>query len=120
MIVQNAHELHMLLKESVILEECLLGKFSFFMFENTSFLYKIRFLKNNKNPEKNGVNTKMKVIFGVNQRGIKADKGFLEYFIKIIMINMFEVLTFKESKYYVAPTNIIMEIESDNSENKIY
>ena len=117
-IVENVQELHHLFKESAILDECLIGKFSFLMFEETYFFYKVKFFNKGKN-EKNGSSAKMKVIVGVQQKVMKIQQDFLDYFIKIIIINLFEVLCFKETKYSLNPSNIIMEIESDNSDNKI-
>ena len=118
LIVENIQDLHILFKESVILDDYLIGKFSFFMFENTNFYYKIKFFKRGK-LETMSSSAKMKVILGVKQSGIKIDDEFLKYFIKIIEINLFEVLCYQDTKYKVNPSNIIIEVESDNSDNKL-
>lgn len=117
-IVENVQDLQLLFKESIVLDDSLIGKFSFFMFENTRFYYKIKFFKRGKLETMSSA-IKMKVILGVKQNGIKIQDEFLKYFIKIIEINLFEVLCYKDTKYNVSPSNIIMEIESDNSDNKL-
>ena len=124
LIISDINDLHLLIKESIILNEnCLIGKFSFFMLENTEIFYKILILKNEKHLLLKiliGAVTLKENVYFVNENS--NDKGklqFLNYFIRFVVLNMFEVLLIKTTKYDIQPNNIILELESDNSDDKL-
>lgn len=109
--------MHILLKESVILNSNnLYGKFSFFLLKNAEIFYKIQIFKDHQN-------LLMKVLIGVflkNQKKIeRIEKKIINYVVNFIVVHLFEVLTFKDTKYKISSEKIIIEEESDNSDYKL-
>jgi len=66
----------------------------------------------------------LKILLGIatlrGKKITKEERDFIAYFTRLIIFHMIEIFTFKETKYDIKPESVIIELESDNSDNKLY